>query len=267
MADPTEIIVLGTIHSAHNENEHYSPDRLREILLALRPAAFCVELYSKFFDEDGTIRQEFVENSDCPEVCVATDAANELGVRQIPFDIEGRNEFFEQTGYFQREKRCSKLTNEWYENLRAREPDCVEVLVAELTAAACASQHYMTRHCPPEVINSEDLDEIIEIRHRGADFMASVCGRDPALAECKEFHRLASDYWQERNRVMADNIARIASDFQRGMLVVVTGCEHRRELRKLLPEKPAIVLREFWEVLKPSTPHSQRVSGTSLSRM
>jgi hypothetical protein len=38
-SDPTELIVIGTLHGRHNTAKRYTPEALRQILLALRPPA------------------------------------------------------------------------------------------------------------------------------------------------------------------------------------------------------------------------------------
>ncbi|NIM06295.1 MAG: hypothetical protein GTO55_07910, partial [Armatimonadetes bacterium] len=65
--------------------------------------------------------------------------------------------------------------------------------------------------------------------------------------EIAVYIREHADEWNKRNGHMADNIARIASQFPGKRIVVITGAEHRYILRDLLSEKPNIVLKEFWE--------------------
>jgi hypothetical protein len=38
-ADPTEIVLLGTLHGAHRKNARYSVDILRDMIVELKPAA------------------------------------------------------------------------------------------------------------------------------------------------------------------------------------------------------------------------------------
>jgi hypothetical protein len=45
-ADPTEVVLLGTLHGMHQQNPRYSLDTLRDLLVKLKPAAILRDLLS-----------------------------------------------------------------------------------------------------------------------------------------------------------------------------------------------------------------------------
>lgn len=244
----TEIVILGTIHSCHFRNGKYSAARVNEILLALEPAAICVELYSRFFNDDGSLRTEIFEGSDCPEILATNDAANHFGIRQIPFDIEGRNEFFQETRYFARECAAGEALDRWTQELQSsdeRHPHLEPVATLRVIEGA---QRCYNHYAPPEAINSAEFDEMIEMKNAAGVALTNHCAQYPQLAEHVNFWRLAHEYWNKRNTVMVDNLLRAASQFPGSRLAVVTGCEHRYFLRRLLSKEPTAVVKEFWEL-------------------
>ena len=247
----TEIIVIGTIHREHFEAKHYTAQVVKDIILALKPDAICVELYSKHFDPDGTPKTEVLEGfKDCPEVQAVNEAAIELGVRQIPFDREGRDELLAETNYFEREQKSSQEFQEWMERLKEDAPESDDYRLGQMLVAAMESQQNMDRRATPDIINSDAFDAVIRIKHHLVlHILPEVMGRYPEMEETADSWRLCAQMWEERNGIMAENLMRIACEFVEGRLAVSTGAEHRYILRDLLKDNPGIVLREYWEVL------------------
>jgi len=116
----TEIVVLGTLHGLHGRNVKYSVDILQAMIMKLEPSAILVELPPTIEGQPtvqaGRLSKPFIGN----ENAAAHLAANALGVEVIPYDRKGRNEFYKETRYFEREKRAYQRLNEWAEAL-ARE--------------------------------------------------------------------------------------------------------------------------------------------------
>ena len=247
----TEIIVIGTIHHEHFEAKHYTAQVVKDIILALKPDAICAELYSKHFNVDGSLRQEVLEGAkDCPEVQAANDAATELGIRQIPFEREGRDEIYEETNCFERERKAMEAADKWGDWLQANRRDSNDYRLIYAFASACGSQGQLNLRATPDIINSHAYDAVIWIKHNLIyHIIPEVMRRYPEMQETAEFWELSGKMWDERNRTMADNLTRIAAGFPIGRLAVVTGADHRYILRDLLSDKPGIVLREYWEVL------------------
>ena len=245
----TEIIILGTIHSGHFEAKHYTAQAVKDILLALKPDAICVELYSRFFNPDGTLTEEAMSFPSCPEVQAANEAATELGVRQIPFDREGRDELLAETNYFERERKWYAQFQEWSDRLQENAPHSDDCRLVCIWKRLLESQLQLNSLATPDVMNSPAYDGVIYARHSLEYVLAEAMKKDLEMQESAEFLEMDTGMWQERNRIMADNLVRIAADSRGGRLVVVTGAEHRYILRELLSEKPGIVLREYWEVL------------------
>jgi hypothetical protein len=248
-AQPTETVLIGTIHGSHNRNPNYGPHHLEEILLALQPAAICVELYRAFFNPDGTLRDEVISNLDYPENAVADRAARALGAALLPFDRENRDEHYAQTRYHEREERASAHLEAWLSQLAAHDPDSTDLRIARLAEEATKAQLDLDHHARPEIINSPAYDHLIRIKHSLWDYiLPALMAHHPNHQQANGDFEFLRDEWGERNHIMADNIAAIAADYPGRRIAVLTGSEHRYLLRDLLAPNPAIALSEFWQV-------------------
>lgn len=248
-AQPTETVLIGTIHGSHNRNPNYGPQHLEDIVLALHPAAICIELYRGLFNPDGTLRDEVVSNLDYPENAAADRAARALGIKLLPFDRENRDEHYAQTRYHEREERASARLEAWLSRLAGRAAGSTDLRIARLAEDAAKAQLDLDHRAGPEIINSPAYDHLIRIKHSLWDHIL------PALMAHHPDHRdVAADFgflrdeWTERNHIMADNIAAIAADYPGRRIAVLTGSEHRYLLRDLLTPRPAITVSEFWQV-------------------
>ena len=245
----TEIILLGTLHGLHNTNANYSLEVLRRIIVALKPSAILVELPPMIGGrptvQNGRISEQFSGN----ENTAANLAADALHVSVIPYDREGRNEFYEKTRYFNRVKEASERLDRWVEDQAQKDPESVEVLTSRvLYDSANGSQAYLMRNAGPETINSAALDMVIVnkkcIQHRVWPKMLAASGRQELAGE----FLFIREEWEERNKIMAGNIAEIGRRHSGRRLVVLCGAEHRYFLRDLLAKAAGVTLKEFYEV-------------------
>jgi pheromone shutdown protein TraB len=245
---PTEVVIIGTLHQFHDQNANYGPEEVRRILVSLHPSVICVELYSKFFTESGDLVESILEDRSCPEIAATNQAAKQLEVKQVPFDREGRNEFYVETKYFERLRRMNELWNQAVQIAAKADPDDAEVKSAVLLGEAGAAQEALSMYAPPEVINSEGFDGVIRMKRGLEELNDVLLAKRPGTEELTRESAFFKDEWAKRNGIMADNIARVAAGFHGKRIAVVTGAEHRGELRKLLAGRPGIVVKEFWEV-------------------
>jgi len=264
----TQVVIIGTIHSAHYKNPKYSPEILKEIILSLRPDAILNELPLSLVDPNGRpIEKIRSKDSSCPEVWAADEAAIELGVKQIPFDRPDRQENFKKTKHFERQKRANKLARKWGQQLVQEDPNSVDVKIGIVWQYAAKAEGELFMKSSPEIINSEAHDSIIRIKHSlWYDIVPTILGKYSEYRTLIDDYHFARDQWQERNRIMANNIIKTAKEYPGKRLVIVTGATHRYILCDLLKDEKAIDLREYWEVIKPnlikSEKHKQRKQKT-----
>ncbi len=252
--EKTEVVIIGTIHNKHYTNPEYSPDVLKDIILALKPDAILNELPLSLVEPNGRpierIRGE--DNRGGPECWAADTVAQQLGIRQIPYDRPDRQENFKKTNYFERQKRANELANKWAAELSKNDPNSVDLKTAMLMSYAGQAEAVLFLNAGPQLINSDAHDSIIRIKHSvWHDIMPTILETHAGHKTLVDDYHFAAEQWQERNRIMADNIIKAAGEYKGKRLVVVTGATHRYILRDLLKNAPGIELKEYWEIIGP----------------
>jgi pheromone shutdown protein TraB len=243
---PTEVIILGALHSYHQNNPNYSLETVRDIILACKPQAILVELPPSFDGKptvvNGRLTGDFGKSE---ERWASQQAAIKLDVPIYPFDMDRRREIRRETGYWGRLREVNKNYGAWVEAEKDQLPG--------LYAMELHSQHTLkcilclAEKAGPEVVNSEVLDSI----KRASDSLIPVFKK--LMAEHPEKAHLAREFdfirqhRQHRDECMVKKIKHYAQKHQGQRIIVVVGAEHRYRLRDLLKEDDAIYLKEYWE--------------------
>jgi hypothetical protein len=247
----TEVVIIGTIHDYHHKNPKYSPDVLKEIISALKPDAILNELPLSLVEPNGRPLKQIRGKWVSPEDWAADSAAQQLGIKQIPFDRPDRQENFKKTNYFERLKRANELADKWYGEAVSKEPNSIDLKIANLRSFAGQAEARLITNSGPEIINSDAYDSVARIKHSlWHDIMPAILQMYPGYETLVEDYRFEKSEWQTRSRIMADNIIKAAREYEGKRLVVVTGGTHRYDLRDLLKNEPGIELKEFWEIVE-----------------
>ncbi len=244
-----QVIIIGTIHDKHHKNPNYSPEVLKEIILSLKPDVILNELPLSQVDPDGRPIERLRDKQISPECWAADTAATQLGIKQIPFDRCDRQENFKKTSYVQRRKRWGRFIKKWAKQLEKEDPNSLNIKIAQLLDWSAEAEAHLLKSSCPEVINSESHDSVIRIRHSlRYDIVPMILkqytGFKTLIDDCHFF----KDQWHERNRIMADNIIKVAKEYPDKRLVIVSGATHRYILRDLLKDEKSIELKEYWEI-------------------
>jgi hypothetical protein len=250
--DSAELIIVGGLHGRHNTVKRYTPEALREILLALRPHRFCVETEPQHIGDDGYARPVAdleAERARMPDGVVLDEVSRQLQIRLIPFEWEGWGKRLRETGHWKRQARANAQLQRLLSQLAAVNPACVECKVAEMLDRAEQCQLLLDQNAGPEIINSEVFDNVVRIKYSFPLTLLPLLAKHEGHEEMLADWRFIFDEWEERNTIMAENLTRICGEHPGKRLVVATGCEHRFALRDRLAGRPGIELREFWEVL------------------
>jgi len=244
----TQVVIVGTIHGAHYKNSEYNPKVLKGIIFALKPRVILNELPLSQVDPSG--RPLFRDSNKHPEGWAADTVAGQLNIKQIPFDRPDRQKNFRKTKYFEKQKRANQLQKQWKCELKKETPNSADIKTARLWSYTANAEMNLFLKGSPEIINSNAHDSMIRIKHSlwYDIFPNHILPKYPGYEELIELYHFARDQWNERNRIMADNIIRAVKEYPGKRLVVLTGATHRYTLRDLLKEERSIELKEFWEV-------------------
>jgi hypothetical protein len=238
----TEIVVVGTVHSP---TAKFTEATLVAILRKVNPDLILLELDPSFFDSSFALPEKYQNIAMETKAVIAYGKTAVLRLR--PFDIEGRNKFYQEHDYFKRELNLNQEISRMYG--AGQLPVEAKLLFEGLMALAairdsCGSER-------PEVINSSACDTAIEKKQDYAfKGMGKIVELTPALKEFKPFWSLADDFWARRNDAMVRNIARYSKDLQAKRVVVLCGYEHRYYLRSSLNQqapKEGFIVKEYWD--------------------
>jgi hypothetical protein len=250
-ADSTEVVLLGTLHGMHQQNSRYSVDILRDLIVRLKPNAILIELPPMIGGEPTIEKQRVSGRFANDENWSANAAADVLQIPVVGYDREGRNEYYQQTKYFDRQEKLNRQITSWLSSTENATTASAEVaLLGPLLGNAARSRDYFMLKTGPEVINSDGFDRIIRLKHFiWEELMPELSAKVGSLKDLAGEFGFFRDEWHERNRIMADNVATHAKKRPGQRIVVLCGCEHRYILRDLLLKEPEIHLKEFYEVL------------------
>jgi hypothetical protein len=231
-----EIFVVGTVHEP---TKTFTEDSLVALLYRVQPDLILLEFDPSFFDSNGVLLERFRRLTLESRAARAYADTNPVALR--PFDIEGRNKFYEDNEYFARETQLNQEISRLHANgqlvpLAKAAFDSLLIFAARRDACGAATL---------AVMNSADCDSAVERKqHYAFEGFARIIALTPALQSFAEFWKLADDFWTRRNVAMVSNIMRYTSELKAQRVVVLTGFEHRYLLRRELAARaPALLVR------------------------
>jgi hypothetical protein len=238
---PTEIVVVGTVHSV---TDKYSAQDLVRILHRIKPDVILFEYPRDMM----TTRFEFKSIiKDSLEQQAVLEYVKATGAKIRPYDIDGRNVYYERTNYFARQRQCNQELNAQI-NTRKLSAEAQEIVNALDSANATRD---VIGKSDPATINSFHTDTAINNKQWLANNgIAEIVRLTPGLKGCEAFWDVSRAYWIRRNNEMLRNIRRFATEFAGKRLVVLCGYEHRYFLRSHLydwEEQPGYIVKEYWE--------------------
>jgi hypothetical protein len=234
----TEVVIIGTVHSPM---AHFDSDSLVGILDRVHPTVILFEVDSSFVDESSRLKSSYRAMN--LEAVAVTRFQDARGTPLVPYDIEGRNAFYERTRYFDRQMELSRalggLVHEGRLSVESR------ALFDSITAFDHIRDTLSNER--PEVINSAVCDSAMARKQWfGMNGMTRIVRSTPDLRSFEAFADLREDEWNRRHRAMIDHISAYARAHRDQRIVVVCGFEHRYALRQGLAAEPAVRLREYW---------------------
>ena len=228
MQGQIEVCLVGT---KHNPCTYFNSDSVYAILLRVQPDVVLMELDSTFFDKNFRFDLEkYPDLLSTNENIGAHRYQQERGVDLRPFEITGRNEWYREHRYFERQDSM------WRDALSLYRAD------------------KLSRK------NREDMELILQVMNYNdmkfaspRDMNSSMTMGYLSLREYILYQKLVSiveteeSRWYERNEVMAANIRRMAEAYSGKRLLVLVGLEHKPGLLELLKACDGLVLKEYWE--------------------
>lgn len=238
----TTLCIIGT---AHDSTEFINPSTLYAAIERARPGVILCELETGHFTTDFELN-----TADFPDIATASNEnitvsryALDHNVLLRPYDIDGRNEFYRTSAYFEKEREVFNTISAAYEagSLSYRSHDEWRRFLAAIPALDVVG------YIPLEEFNSPLYTSYSDAKNKIVyNTLISITGRD--FPHLTDHAVLLSGFWDKRNDVMADNILKWCDEFRGETILVLTGQQHKPELLARLGSGARhIELKEFWE--------------------
>lgn len=237
-----EIVVIGTVH---NPTPKFQEETLVRTLNRVKPDLILLELDPSFFDGGSALMEKYQRIS--LESSAAITYAKTATVAIRPYDIEGRNKFYQDNDYFSREVKLNQEISRLHATGQLSPEARLlfdSLLVFSAKRDACGAD-------TPEAFNSAACDRAVERKqHYAFKGFERIIELTPALAGMNPFWTLANDFWLRRNAGMVTNILKYSRELWPTRVVVLAGFEHRYYLMNELAAQAAkegFVLKGFQE--------------------
>ena len=197
-SDPTQVLVIGTIHGNHETNPNYSYQDLLNILTTYKPDAICVEIRP----------EDFRKRSYPKEMMMATIFGIEKGIKVYPIDWWGSGD--------DRTKRAAYMNTPEYKEKEKKEE--------ELETANKVMQEFTKKYGSLETLwnenkkgyeffNGEDYNRYIQEMYK---ISMTVYGDGPMNLS-----------YETRNGKMMELIKNAMSENTGKRIIILTGAEHK----------------------------------------
>ncbi len=253
-AQKAEIVVIGNIHQPVS---NYNSDTIVNILNTIKPDFLLQELDNSFFTSDFKFKEEPKENEGLASVKYISEHPN---TKMRPFDFEGRNEYRKINGFNPTEGLAVGLLDSLYkENKLTKKQSKVykkyNDILKLLEIAASRNARNFNNFKIDKICKKRQYyqyQKLLSIMKDRADFSNSFYTKpDGEKISYEKGFKLASQFWDLRNKTMAQNILKIATENPGKKIVVLTGFMHRyyiiNELKELTTKKNNIELKEFYD--------------------
>jgi hypothetical protein len=241
----TEIIIVGTVHRA---TENYSGDTLfslleklhPDVILRKHPVSWSVDT---FLEEAKKFKSTGLET-----VALIKYLEKNSSVLLRNYDIADRNKFYKEIDYFEKQKKLFRELKELDDSNKLEGLE--EVLFERFNMffriiKAIAEENI-------RVMNSASTDTVLSLKEKYLmNDILKLTEIVPELNKFSNYVTVSKNFWNRRNRKMAEHIIEYSKDFQGKRLVVLTGFEHRYILRKQLfeSEDTNFALKEYSECI------------------
>lgn len=225
------------IGAAHEKKSYINPDSLIYALNQIKPDLLLVELEEQHFTNDFNFNFEKFPKDDIlttNENIASYKYQQSNGIQLRPFDINGRNKFYADENYFNRENQMFNEMLSLHKDNKLSECSKVDF---DILLFALTSYSELTFNSMRE-LNSDVSTKFFALKNK-ADFelMISIIRKNKELEKWLSFAELRKAFWDERNKVMAENIIKYAKEFEGKKIVVLVGNDHKYALIDLLEGK------------------------------
>ncbi|RNI27427.1 hypothetical protein EFA69_14935 [Rufibacter immobilis] len=225
------IWLIGTVHQ---EKNYINTDSLTAALSRIKPDLILMELEDKHFTKDFKFNTEKYPLEDFLvgiENIAIYKYQQQYGTQLRPFDINGRHEFYQKENYQERENKMFSEMLNIYKNNKLSESCKVDFEILLSALSSYSELHFSSLR----ESNSDVATKFLALKNKiNFELMLSIIKRTEGLKNWLNFAELRMEYWNRRNRAMANNIIKYANEFKGKSIVVLVGNDHKYALLELL---------------------------------
>lgn len=238
----TDLCIIGTIHDS---TEMINPTVLYDILEQVQPDVILCELESHFFTDSTYNISEYPDLLSTNENIATYRFQQKHNIDLRPYEMEGRNEYYRTTSYFDKEQSVFTAIMNAYNNKTLSEESSLEwdrflKLVPQL-----------------DVLNSSTLEDINSELYMGYSEAKNMIRYNTCISITKrdmpDYYNTAKELkkvWNTRNNTMRSNILSWCKKYKGKTIVVLTGQQHKYYLQNSIRQKADVYeldIKEFWE--------------------
>ncbi len=225
--------MIGTSHIATN---YQNTDTLIEILNKIKPDVVLIELDSSFFtkkfDFDTLNFPDILEKSNENNATFFYKKSYKIDIR--PFDITGRNDFYERTDFFRKQGEMYSKISDLYNKGMLNERNRKDFELFDFTLNLTNNIKYSSL----QELNSLPALKLTELRQKILyNETIEIVKSDSLLHKWIDFAELQKDFWIKRNKVMVENIVKISKQYKKEKIVVFVGANHKYFILNLLKKE------------------------------
>lgn len=242
-----QVTIIGGLHQGHLTQKYYTVQAVRDILIAIHPDMILHECPPKFCLPSGAPFPA-PQSIGC-ETWACNQAAAKLNIPQRPFDRPDRDDYRNKINYWEHYNRAVAYIDAWAEShWNDKTPSLEKSLAEQLVLSFNFFSNESANLVRAEQINSDVYDYhcMMKDEYMWELLPEYVFSRDPSAKQIVEDCRIVRDEAEQRNKIMAENIARLATKYRCKRVAVVVGAGHRHALRLLLDKQPTIEYKEFY---------------------
>jgi hypothetical protein len=255
----TTVCILATVHQA---NTNYNADSIVAILNQFQPDLILTEedtllfetfhkgyyqtlqkpLFARLGRSFGFGTPEEIEGRAVRKYKISHPAVD---IR--PFDYEGRNAFFEKNNIFSKEDEVGNRLDSLVSNHSLTQEQAKIWSTYGNINDTLNKQSSQT----PYFINQQAYYDLTERRQvYQYNKVADIVNTNDSLKEYRAFYKTNADFWDSRNKHMAEHIANFIRQYPNKRIMVLTGSMHKYYLLKeltQLQDKLKFKLKEYYE--------------------
>jgi hypothetical protein len=218
----TTLVIVGTVH---NQTTNVTPDSIVAVLEQIKPDLILLEFDSTFFTKDFKLKRKDFSN----ETIAATTYITQHPTPLRPFDLQGRNKYYERFGLIQHQYEAyEKLTR-----LRPALPESEKKAVTEYIFLTSSLEQIATKTL--HEINGQETEKCVARQQTLMNNeILTVVLSHKEMATVKKTFVDDVEFWDKRNRAMAANIKRYCDLNPGKTIAVLTGFYHKHFLVEAL---------------------------------